>query len=126
MNNLVQDWLEQAKAGFKSAQDLLLTKNYYAAVSFSQQAAEKSLKAVYILLNDKLPPKIHDLVELSRLVSAPKYVFSASENLTGTYFSSRYPGAAPEIPSKFYTLEKAKIHLHEAEEVIRWSKSMIQ
>ncbi|MBS3166030.1 HEPN domain-containing protein [Candidatus Woesearchaeota archaeon] len=50
----------------------------------------------------------------------------ASENLTGTYFSSRYPGAAPEIPSKFYTLEKAKIHLHEAEEVIRWSKSMIQ
>jgi len=126
MEKLVLDWMEQALADFKTAQDMLKTKNYYAAVTYSQQSAEKSLKAVYILLQGKLPPKIHDLVELTRLVNSPSPVVAESEKLSITYLSSRYPGSAPEIPVRYYTEEKAVSHLHEAEVIISWSEKQIK
>lgn len=120
------DWLEQAHADLKTASDLLKVKNYYASVTFSQQAAEKGLKAVYILLENKLPPRIHDLVELGRLTNAPSEVMSPAEKLTPSFFTVRYPDSAPEIPVKYYTEEKAKAHLKEARLILKWSKGKIK
>ncbi len=126
MDKEAENWLEQAKEDLITAKVLLGKKRYYAVVIFSQQSAEKSLKAVFVFLKKKIPPKIHDLAELSRLVEAPQNIFSQSEKLTVTYFSSRYPGAAPEIPAKFYTKEKAEHHLKEAEVILEWSKRKIK
>lgn len=116
----VKNWLEQAKADLKTARDNIVSNNYYASVLFSQQCAEKGLKAVYIFQNNKIPPKIHDLVELGRQVKAPITVINEAIKLTSTYFSSRYPGAAPEIPVKFYNSIKAESHLKEAEVILKW------
>ncbi len=126
MEKEIKDWLEQAQEDFITSRALLEKKRYYAVVIFSQQSAEKALKAVFILLKKKIPPKIHDLAELSRLVGASQNIFSQSEKLTVTYFSSRYPGAAPEIPARFYTKEKAEHHLREAEAILRWAEKKIQ
>ena len=71
MNKEVLDWVEQYQADLKTAKNNITLKNYYASVNFSQQAAEKALKSVYIHLFSKLPPKIHDLTELCRQVKAP-------------------------------------------------------
>lgn len=38
-------WLEQAEADLKTARDCIDDGNYYATAFFSQQAAEKALKA---------------------------------------------------------------------------------
>ena len=118
MEREVGSWFEQAQEDYITAKVCFKKGRYYAAVLFSQQSAEKSLKAVHSFLKGRLPPKIHDLVELSRLVNAPQSVFSNSEKLTVTYFSSRYPGAAPEIPARFYTKEKVEHHLREAEVIL--------
>lgn len=121
----VKDWQKQAQADMKTANDALNSKNYYAAVAFAQQSAEKGLKAVYILLTGKTPPKIHDLVELSRLVNASVEVTAQAEKLTVTYFSSRYPGVAPKIPVEYYTKRKAQRHIKEAEVILQWAEKMI-
>ncbi len=120
------DWLKQANADLKTAKDLLKAKNYYASVNFSQQAAEKGLKAVFILLKNELPPRIHDLVELGRSTGASSEVMSQAEKLTPSFFTVRYPDAAPEIPVKYYTEEKAKAHLKEARLILKWSKKKIK
>ena len=126
MDKQVQDWWEQAKADFKTAQDSISSKNYYASVAFSQQSAEKALKTVYILIFHKTPPKIHDLVRLGVEVKAPSTILSQAENLTGTYLSSRYPETAPEIPARYYTKEKAQTHLKEAEAILLWIEKRIK
>lgn len=126
MSQEVFDWFEQAEADFKTAKGLLSSSNYYASVNFSQQSAEKGLKAIYIFKHEKTPPKIHDLVELGRLIQAPDTIIAQAGKLTVTYFFSRYPGAAPEIPVKYYTKEKAEHHLHEAEVILQWAKKMIK
>ncbi len=126
MRKEIEDWWEQGIADLKTARDNITNKNYYASVMFSQQAAEKSLKTVYIFLKNKLPPKIHDLVELCRLISAPEEIILVSGKLTVTYLPSHYPGVAPMIPVKFYDLKKAELHLKEAEEIIQWAKKQIK
>lgn len=126
MEKEIRDWLNQAQEDYITAEACFEKKRYYATVIFSQQSAEKALKAVFVFLKEKIPPKIHDLTELSRLTDAPQNIFSQSEKLTVTYFSSRYPGAAPEIPAKFYTKEKAKHHLKEAEVILKWAQKKIQ
>ena len=116
----VNAWLEQAISDLEKAKVLFTAQKYDGAVVFSQQAAEKALKAIYIFKEEKTPPKTHDLVDLCLKIKVPEKIFLASESLSGTYFSSRYPGAAPMIPVKFYTLEKAKKHLQEAEVILQW------
>jgi len=122
----VKDWWDQAIADLSNSKMNLKNKAYYVSVTLSQQAAEKALKALYLKLESKVPPKIHDLVELSRLVKSPIKITSSAEKLTITYFTSRYFGAGPEIPVKYYNLDKAKHHLIEAEEIIGWVTKKIQ
>ena len=69
----------------------------------------------------KLPPKIHDLVELCRLIEAPQELFGSAEELSVSYLVSRYPGVAPEIPVKYYTKIKASALLNKAMEVVTWA-----
>ncbi len=126
MNPETNAWLEQAAADFDKAKVLFKAKKYDGVVVFSQQTAEKALKAFYIFSYEKIPPKIHDLVELCARVKAPQRVILMAESLNGTYLFSRYPGAAPLIPVKYYTLEKAKRHLEEAEVILQWVKEKIR
>jgi len=126
MHSEAQDWWKQAQADIKTAQDNIITKNFYASVLFSQQAAEKSLKALYIQVKESFPPKTHDLVELCRIVNAPEETVLASGKLTVTYLSSHYPGLAPKIPADFYTKDKAIVHLKEAKVILQWASSQIK
>ncbi len=126
MRQEIQNWWKQAKADLKTAKDNITTNNFYASVFFSQQAAEKSLKALYIQIRSSFPPKTHDLVELCRKVGAPEEITLIAGGLTITYLSSHYPGIAPEIPSDFYNKDKAMVHLKEAKVIFQWIKSQIK
>ncbi len=126
MEKTVKEWLDQAKADMKTAKDNITLKNYYASVMFSQQAAEKGLKALYIARKQRLPPKTHDLVELCRLTKSSETITRTAGRLTIVYLPSHYPGVAPVIPVKFYGLEKAQTHLAEAQEILTWVQKQIK
>ena len=57
---------EQALEDLKTAEVLIDADRYYASVFFSQQAAEKALKALYIEVKKELPPKTHSLIRLPK------------------------------------------------------------
>lgn len=102
------------------------TKRYYASVFFSQQAADKGLKAFYIELKRDFAPKTHNMLEISRELNVPEEVFDAVIELNPEYFVTRYPDAANGVPAEMYTEKKAKFHSEKAEMVIDWVKSQLK
>ena len=122
MDRDVKDWWRQTEADIDSARFALHGEKYYVTVIFAQQAAEKALKTIFLRRNNKLPPKIHDLVELCALISAPSDIVQRARELSSTYFSSRYPGAAPKIPVDYYNQKKAAFFLQCAEVVVVWAR----
>lgn len=108
----------------KAEEDLITAKvnadndRYSASAFFSQQAAEKALKAVYIRKFRELW-KIHDLVELARKVGAPAKILEACDTLNPHYIETRYPVEAE------YDEDIALKALEKAEEVISWSKKKL-
>ncbi|MEK6961114.1 MAG: HEPN domain-containing protein [Nanoarchaeota archaeon] len=125
MNITPADWMEQAEADLKAANDNITTKNYFVTANLSQQAAEKALKALYLKKEKRTPPKIHDVVDLARTLGAPENIIKTLSFLTPAYLQSKYPGAAPEIPVRYFSLEKSKRLLTLAQEVVQWTKSRL-
>ncbi|MEM2865215.1 MAG: HEPN domain-containing protein [Candidatus Bathyarchaeia archaeon] len=56
-------WM-QALEDLKTAEILITNGRYYASVFFSQQAAEKALKSLYIEDRRAPPPRTHNLAEI--------------------------------------------------------------
>jgi HEPN domain-containing protein len=58
-------WM-QALEDLNATEILITASRYYASVFFSQQVAEKALKALYIEGKRSPPPKTHNLAEVLR------------------------------------------------------------
>ena len=75
-----QAFWTQSQADFTTALTLLDAGIYYASVFFSQQAAEKALKAVAIDKQQK-SPKGHHLIQIANSLDAPIEVMNAAAEL---------------------------------------------
>ena len=91
----VNTWLDFADYDFKTAKWNLEGKIYTSSCYASQQAAEKSLKAL-ILAKGKVVPKVHSL---DRLISEIRnngintdQIDNEAQELDKYYISTRYPG----------------------------------
>lgn len=112
--------MTQAQADLKTAADNLQSGNWYAVAFFSQQAAEKALKAAY-LAKLRRPYIGHGLSVLARALDAPNSVVEACLELAPHYTATRYPDATIGVPSEMYTREPATRFLRLAEEVVAWA-----
>ena len=121
-----KNWWLQALEDLKTAEVNIKTERYYASVFFSQQAADKALKAFYIEKQRNFPPKTHNMLEIARELDVPEEVSDAVIELNPEYFVTRYPDAANGVPAEMYTRKKAKFHFEKAEEVINWVKSQLK
>ena len=83
-------WLKRAKKDFDTAKLLLKNKKHEESAFFSQQAAEKALKALSLERYERIR-KIHDIVELGKDVKLPEYLLDNAKELTMAYVYSRYP-----------------------------------
>ena len=100
MNGTVREWIDKAEADFATASRELVAEapmNYDAVCFHAQQCLEKLLKGALIHFGAK-PPHVHDLAELSRLLSSVRLDWSANER-DMRYVSQgavvfRYPGEA--------------------------------
>ncbi|MFH0701364.1 MAG: HEPN domain-containing protein [Candidatus Woesearchaeota archaeon] len=126
MNKDAEMWIEQAEEDYRSATLNFKSKTFYVTAFLCQQAAEKALKAVYIYQNNKLAPKIHDLTELCRQTKTPEEIILIASRITSAYIFSRYPGAAPEIPSKFYNSVLAQEYLDKTKIILKWTKKQLK
>jgi HEPN domain-containing protein len=102
MNETVKEWIAKAEADFATASRELRARerpNYDAVCFHAQQCIEKLMKGLLIHLS-VVPPKSHDLVQLSQLVSqaSPKWSWPLNELrfLTRAAVDFRYPGESAD------------------------------
>jgi len=119
ITELVQQWLDRAHTDFGAATVLLEEGRYLSVVGFhSQQAAEKSLKALLVHHQVEFP-KTHKLDELLTLLAPLHPALTGSLAGVAAALNSygvevRYPGDLPEL-----TLQTASAAVEHASRVRR-------
>ena len=121
-----QAWWDQAQADLLTARDILTLEHWYAAAFFAQQAAEKAIKALFIVAERKESPKTHNLLAIAETLKAPKDVLDATRGLSPVYTVARYPDAANGRPVDAFNQEIAERRIDDAERVIRWVSRSLQ
>ncbi len=121
MRKLSQAFWTQARADYATATTLFDAGIYYASVFFSQQAAEKALKAAAI---DKLHknPRGHHLMHIADSLDAPIEVMNAAAELNAEFLVSRNPDSSDNVPAQMYDQESARVHLRAADVIMEWAK----
>ena len=114
----------QARADYATAVTLLDAGVYYASVFFSQQAAEKALRAATIDKTGK-NPKGHNLIQMSNNLDAPLEVMNAAAELNPEFLSTRSPESSDGVPSQMYDRRSARLHLRAAQSIVDWIKTII-
>ena len=111
----------QSEEDLRTAELIIEVDRFYASVFFSQQAAEKALKSVYIY-QKKVLPKTHNIVKLASELEAPDEVIKACQELNPDYVTTRYVDAANGVPAQMYSRNSAITHLEYARTVIAWTQ----
>jgi HEPN domain-containing protein len=122
---------EQIKYWFDIAEDdLIVTESnfnnchYLWCLFICHIILEKGIKALYVQSNHESPPKIHDLVKLSKLASV---VISEEDlrfldEMNKFNIEARYPDYK-EVLKKFCTKEYTEIRYNKTKEIFQWLKS---
>ena len=120
------EWLRAAEDDLEDARVLLRAGRYAGAAFHAHQAAEKALKAVIIAVRRELPPRIHNLLELARILGIEdEQLIEALRRLNPHYRVARYPDAANGVPMEVYSRSIASELVSLAERVVTWAKNMI-
>jgi len=109
-----------------AAEQNLRSRLYYVCAFFSQQAAEKALKALYIEVKLEPQPRTHDLTELGRSLEVPADIMDSLIELNPEFVVTRYPDAANGIPAQMYNERIASSHLDHARKVIEWARAKLE
>ncbi len=116
----VDGWLKKAEEDYGTSEDCFKSERFSASAFFSQQAAEKSLKALQIERLGRFD-KVHDLLTLASSVNAPDDVVRSCVRLTPYYVITRYPDVEGPI-----TKEIAQSLLEESKKVTNWVKQVLK
>ena len=120
MKEEVKRWWKQTLTDIDTAKSLYKIKKYSYSSFWCQQAAEKALKTL-LLKNGYKIIKTHDLVLLSRKLSAPENIVQLCKELTPVYVETRYPDLGEEGFKKF-TSQETKEDIKMMEVITRWVK----
>jgi len=90
MKEEITNWLKKSEEDLGTAEDCLKSKRLNACAFYSQQAAEKALKALQIQKFSRFD-KVHDLIVLTDSVKAPDEITEYCIKLNPYYTITRYP-----------------------------------
>jgi HEPN domain-containing protein len=118
------DFWAQARADLATALTLMDAGIYYASVFFSQQAAEKALKAA-IVDHQRRTAKGHNLIQMANSLNAPVDIMNAAAELNPEFMASRNPETVDGVPAQLYDKSSARIHLRAAQDILEWAKPLV-
>ncbi len=125
MRKEVERLFRQADRDLENARKSITIEAYEVSAFLAQQAVEKYLKGMWVLLKKEPAPHTHSLTELGDGVGVPAELRRYLADLTPDYTVSRYPNAANSVPYELYDAAKARAKVGNAEEVIRWLRDRI-
>lgn len=116
-------WLEQSEDDLRAAYNLFKLDDFSRACFFSEQSAQKSLKA-YLILNKQIRLPLHAITDLlNKAALFDKSFFNLIDGgkiLDKYYLTTRYPDALPDSSLKpFEAYAKT-----EAEEALKISQNI--
>ncbi len=114
----------QARADLANAMTLMYDGVYYASVFFSQQEAEKALKAA-IVEHQHRCPKGHNLIQMANSLNGPVEVMNAAAELNPEFLATRNPENVDGVPAQLYDKTSARIHLRCSQDILEWAKPLI-
>jgi HEPN domain-containing protein len=115
----VKEWIEKAERDLLAAEVNLREGFYDVSAFLSHQAAEKALKAFYILKFKRLW-KTHDLVGWGEKLEIDDKLMRLLEPLNEHYIKTRYP------TGPMYTKKMAKEAMQTSKKVLIWVKNKIK
>ncbi len=124
--SIPKQWAEQARYDLETARAMLESGRYIYVLFCCQQAVEKALKGVIAQNTGEMPPRIHNLLSLSKRA---ELTLNADQldlfgELSAYYVQSRYPEEMGQfIPNT--THDSASEVLVKTEESVRWLISLI-
>lgn len=123
-------WLKQAKSDFEFLNIASNSKKYDIVCFFSQQVAEKVLKA-YLYFQGEEVIFTHSIFKLCEMASNYDKEFTKLKenikNLDYYYVEARYPNALEDvIPAEFFNEEDAKESIKMAEQTLRFIEERIK
>jgi HEPN domain-containing protein len=122
-------WYQKALEDLLTAEHLFNTHRYYAVAFWSQQAAEKALRA-FLIFHGKVV-RSHDLNEILDIIERElsinvNEIREDANKLTIHYIVSRHPYAANSIPARIYSRNDAEDLLKRVKKVIEWVKRYLR
>jgi HEPN domain-containing protein len=128
MPRRVDDWIRQAVKDLRHAKNSLENEDFEWSCFAAQQAAEKSLKALYQHLGgDSFGHSVLRMLhELPKEVRPEKPLLKKGADLDKFYIPTRYPnGFDWGAPMDYFTKEDAEKAIADADAVIQYAKSKI-
>ena len=125
MRREIERLLKQADRDLENARKNLSIEAYEVAAFLAQQAVEKYLKGIWVVLKKQPAPHTHSLTELGYGLGVPSDLRRHLADLTPDYTVSRYPDAANAVPYELYDDTTARMKVQNAKEVIAWLRSRI-
>jgi len=123
MPSRARDWIRQGERDLALARTASRDGYFEWACFAAQQAAEKSVKALFQSLHlEAWGHVVHQLMErLPRNVAPPPALLDRARRLDRHYIPARYPnGFEAGIPADFYTAEDAQQAIQDAEAVLEF------
>jgi HEPN domain-containing protein len=127
MKKETEEWLRIAREDLLSAEHLFNASLFRMVCYHSQQAVEKSLKAILSEHNVEIP-RIHNLIDLEKAVERFGYrtpLSSEEAVFLNSVYRARYPSALGLLPTGEPTKQDAERALKIAREVLRWIESKL-
>jgi len=120
----LRNWIATAEYDLTTAEHMLTTGRYIYVVFMCHLAIEKTLKAHVEALEDKLPPKIHDLVTLSdrAALEIPEDMNRILLELNKVSVPTRYPEDLQNSLAQF-TNEYCSRIINETRGLLQWLRS---
>jgi HEPN domain-containing protein/stress-induced morphogen len=113
-------WIAQGDHDLNLARIAYANDSYEWAAAIAQQAAEKFLKALYIVRFQATPPRTHDLEALANTLGAPPELAAFGRPLTEDYLRARYPDIAGGVPHEIFDATTAEERIAQAERIRDW------
>jgi HEPN domain-containing protein len=119
----IKNWIKSSDYDIKTAEHMFSTRRYIYVLFMCHLSVEKLLKGFYQAALNKIPPKTHNLLFLSKEASLDVSeehlkVLGALNDLS---IATRYPEDIDELVKSF-SRKRAKDYLTKTKDLLRWLK----
>lgn len=123
---LPDEWFKQAEYDLETAVAMFETKRYIYTVFMCHLSIEKALKGLYAKEFKEDPPKVHDLIYLTKKIklTLPYEHQEFLKILNELSVPTRYPDELKKLLKQYKKKETGKI-LNQTKEVFKWLKEKL-